>query len=502
MSIRLRLMVWQTGLVGLLAAGAALAIYAVVARQLVGQLESAIDQRALAASWNFQAALLARTRRGGVDYVLDPPQTVADADGRFLVQLVDPSGHIVGRSENLDRPLPIPAATLGLALAGQDSSTTLTIADEGFQIYNTPLLMEGRVMAVLQVAAPLQPVEDRLIRLRALLAAGVLGVTLLAAALGWFLATKAMRPVDRMTRSARSIGQSPDFSQRLPVPRRHDELGRLALTFNDLLDRLAAAFATQRRFLADASHELRTPLTLVQSNAELALHQGDQPPSERQDMLRTIAREAGRMGRLVADLLALARADESQPLARRRLALDTLLLEIYEQQRRLVDDVRLEVDTLEQVEVDGDPDRLKQLLLNLVDNALRYTPPGGAVSLGLVRQGDQVILRVADTGPGIPPEHQARIFDRFYRVDQPRSRDAGGSGLGLAICRWIAEAHGGQIEVTSQPGAGSTFTVVLPALDPGRSDREQPRPNSHPALRLPLARSGGRPKGRGAWREG
>ena len=495
MSIRLRLMVWHTALVGLLAAGAAIAIYAVVARQLVGQLESAIDQRALAASWNFQAALLERARQGGVDYVLDLPQAVADADGRFLVQLVDPSGHIVGRSENLARPLPIPATTLGLALAGQDSSTTLTIADERLQIYNTPLLMEGRVMAVLQVAAPLQPVEDELARLRLLLAAGVLGVTLLAAALGWFLATKAMRPVDRMTRSARAIGQSPDFSQRLPVPRRRDELGRLALTFNDLLDRLAAAFATQRRFLADASHELRTPLTLIQSNAELALHEGDPSPSERQDMLRTIAREAGRMGRLVADLLALARADEGQPLARRRLALDTLLLEVYEQQRRLVDDVRLDVAALEQVEVDGDPDRLKQLLLNLVDNALRYTPPGGAVGLGLVRQRDQAILRVTDTGPGIPPEHQARIFDRFYRLDQPRTRDAGGSGLGLAICRWIAEAHGGQIDVASQPGAGSTFTVLLPALDPGDSAQGQPRP----VPPFPLSETGGRPKGRGGW---
>src|SRR5262245_37808482 len=204
-------MVWHTALVGLLAAGAAIAIYAVVARQLVGQLESAIDQRALAASWNFQAALLERARQGGVDYVLDLPQAVADADGRFLVQLVDPSGHIVGQSENLARPLPIPATTLGLALAGQDSSTTLTIADERLQIYNTPLLMEGRVKAVLQVAAPLQPVEDELARLRLLLSAGVLGVTLLAAALGWFLATKAMRPVDRMTWSARVIGRSPDF---------------------------------------------------------------------------------------------------------------------------------------------------------------------------------------------------------------------------------------------------------------------------------------------------
>ena len=472
MSIRLRLMVWHTALVGLLLSGAAILVYVVVARQVTSRLDAAIDQRALAASWVVQTALIEEARRdrdGGAEEVLDLPPTVAEAGGSFLVQLVDPAGRLVGGSANLERPLPMPASALSLALAGRESVTTLTVAGEPLRIYNTPLQIDGRVVAVLQVAAPLRPLTDELARLRLLLVAGVLGVALLAAALGWFLATKAMGPVDRLTQAAHAIGWSADLDQRLPVPRQRDELRRLALTFNEMLGQLAAAFATQRRFLADASHELRAPLTLIQTHTELALREATPAGAPGPDHLGTIAREAGRMGRLVANLLALARADEPQPLLCRRLALDTLLLEVYEQGRVLAAGVNLTVEALEQVEVEGDPDRLKQLVLNLVDNALRYTPGGGTVALGLGREGAWAVLRVADTGPGIPPEHQARIFDRFYRVDQPRARGLGGSGLGLAICRWIAEAHGGRIEVESRPGAGATFRVFLPTAGPAVS---------------------------------
>jgi signal transduction histidine kinase len=270
-----------------------------------------------------------------------------------------------------------------------------------------------------------------------------------------------------MTQSAHAMGRSADLSQRLPVPRQRDELRRLALTFNEMLGRIAMAVAAQRQFLADASHELRTPLTLIQATAELSLRDDEGAITERHANLRTIARESNRMGRLVADLLVLARADEGQSLFRRQLSVDSLLLEVYEQQRVLATEVQLVIGALEQAEIDGDPDRLKQLFLNLIDNALRYTPTGGTVTLRLTRRRDWVALDVADTGPGIPAEHLPWIFDRFYRIDQPRSHGSGGSGLGLAICRWIAEAHGGRIEVTSQVGAGSTFTLFLPAVESG-----------------------------------
>jgi signal transduction histidine kinase len=283
-----------------------------------------------------------------------------------------------------------------------------------------------------------------------------------------------------MTRTAHAIGTSADFSSRLDEPPQADELGRLAHTFNDMLGQLDEAMKTQRRFLADASHELRSPLTAIRMNTEALLRGADADPAEREETLRAIARETDRMGRLVADLLALARADAGQPIEHRRVSLDALLLDVYQQERRLADGVHLTLGDLEQVEVDGDPDRLKQLLLNLVDNALRYTPCGGTVTLSVtgdggrrpaagapslpspVRRPPSAVVTVADTGAGIAPEHLPRVFDRFYRADPPRTRKTGGTGLGLAICKWVAEAHGGRIEVESRPGEGSTFRVYLP----------------------------------------
>ena len=273
-----------------------------------------------------------------------------------------------------------------------------------------------------------------------------------------------------MTRTARAIGHSADFSRRLEEPGEHDELGRLALTFNEMLADLDHAFTTQRRFLADASHELRTPLAAIRTNVEALLRGADADPEERDASLRAIARETDRMGRLVADLLALARADAGQPLVQKPVELDALLIEVYQQQRRLADGLNLSLGELEQVEIQGDPDRLKQLALNLVDNALRYTPPGGDVTLDVVREGDWAVLRVRDTGVGIPPLDLPHIFDRFYRVDRPRTRQAGGTGLGLAIAKWVAEAHGGRIDVESVVDKGSTFSVFLPARKPSVPD--------------------------------
>jgi signal transduction histidine kinase len=178
------------------------------------------------------------------------------------------------------------------------------------------------------------------------------------------------------------------------------------------------------------------------------------------------------MGRLVTDLLALARADAGQLLARRPLMLDAILVDVYQQARHQSPRVRLAIGELEQVEILGDPDRLKQLLSNLVDNACRYTPAGGSVTLGLVEQDGVALLSVHDTGPGIPPDALPHIFERFYRADHARSREVGGTGLGLAISRVIAEAHGGRIEVESRVGAGSTFTVHLPTRPPETSSGE------------------------------
>jgi signal transduction histidine kinase len=235
-----------------------------------------------------------------------------------------------------------------------------------------------------------------------------------------------------------------------------------------MLARLESLFHTQRRFLADVSHELRTPLTTIQGNVDLLCRGAAEDPQIRRETLAIIEGEVARMSRLVADLLLLARADAGIQLEVEPVELDTLLLEVYRQARLMSDGVDVRLGHEDQAVVMGDADRLRQLFLNLVDNALKYTPAGGQVKLSLYNEQDQVRVVVSDTGIGIPeedlqpgPSGLPLIFERFHRSDPARSQ--GGTGLGLSIAHWITQAHGGQVTVESQLGAGSRFTVLLPA---------------------------------------
>ncbi|MEZ4515355.1 MAG: ATP-binding protein [Chloroflexota bacterium] len=235
----------------------------------------------------------------------------------------------------------------------------------------------------------------------------------------------------------------------------------MARAFNQTLERLERLFRSQQRFLADVSHELRTPLTSMRGNMDIMqrMEQYDE------QSVVVIQEEMERMSRLLGDLLLLARADSGGlPIRHERVELDNLLFDVYRQMDRMEKQVDLELAEVDQVVVSGDDDRLKQLILNLVDNAIKYTPPGGRVSLSLTKDAGWAHIQVTDTGVGIPPEDLAHIFDRFYRVDKARTRSMGGSGLGLAIAKWVAQAHGGNIQVTSTVGQGTTFTVTLPIM--------------------------------------
>jgi len=279
---------------------------------------------------------------------------------------------------------------------------------------------------------------------------------------GFILATKSLAPLRWMADQARTITDK-NLHSRLDIGAATDELQLLSKSFNELLFRLDRSFETMRRFVADASHELRTPIAIIRGEADVALNQ-ERRPAEYRDSLAIIQDEARRLSRLIDDLLNLARADSGHVTLRiEEFYFSDLLADCCRSLHIVADAKRitLECRCPEDVSFSGDQELLRRLILNLLDNAIRYTPEGGKISVVLERNGGELRLQVADTGVGIDPEAARHVFERFYRGDQARSRQNGGFGLGLSIVRWIAESHNGTVEVSSKPGKGSTFTVLL-----------------------------------------
>jgi heavy metal sensor kinase len=288
-----------------------------------------------------------------------------------------------------------------------------------------------------------------------------------AVLVGRWIATRALEPVDRMITEVREITDGRSLHRRLPLPMEKDELGRLAETLNQMMARLERSFAALRRFTADASHELKTPLTVVRAGVERAITRPDLPHDTLAGLEETL-QEVNRMTELLESLLTLARADEGRAeLHREPVDLRTIMQEAEETAELLAEQAGVSVDIRmpsEPVILAADRSRIRQLILNLVENAVKYTPRGGRVSVELGASDGQVLLTIADTGIGIAAGDLPHIFDRFWRVDQARTRtsERPGVGLGLAISKWIAEAHGGTIDVQSRPGRGTTFTVGFP----------------------------------------
>ncbi|NWJ46857.1 MAG: HAMP domain-containing histidine kinase [Chloroflexi bacterium] len=294
-----------------------------------------------------------------------------------------------------------------------------------------------------------------------LLFVGLLGVS--AALIGArLLAGRALQPVSKMIQAAQTISHSRDFSHRLEVPLTTDELGRLADTFNEMLQNLEGAYQAQQRFVSDASHELRAPLTAIQGNLELLRRQRYMSEEEREEAFSEAERETERLTRLVADLLVLARADSGSQVRHGTVDLDEVVLEAFKEARKLAYGHSLTLEELEPVQLEGDRDRLKQLVLILLDNALKYTPESGAVILSLENLEGQANLTVRDNGVGIAEQELAHVFERFYRADPARGRDPGGTGLGLPIARWVVQQHSGTITLTSVLEQGTTVLVALP----------------------------------------
>jgi len=392
-----------------------------------------------------------------------------------LVIVADENGEIVGRSRNLTMFNDLLDPNAG---PYEESISIVQHGDTQLRVYTVPLPGSDPQDPhhYLQVARLLDTYEHlNRVSLTALLMGFAAATASLFVAV--LLTPGLFKPLEDMATAARQITRADDLSRRVPYAHRPDEIGDLARAFNQTLERLERLFRTQQRLLADVSHELRTPLTTIRGNLDLMRRMGETDP----ESFGAIQVEIERMTRLVGDLLLLARADSGGlPLERKLVELDNILFGVYRQVRMLEPPVEIELTAVDQVTVLGDADRLKQLILNLVENAVKYTPPGGMVSLSLSKEADWAFFEVSDTGVGIPAENLPHIFDRFYRVDKSRARAQGGSGLGLSIAQWVAQAHGGAIRVSSQVGEGTKFTVTLPiytqTIDSTGEDHEITRP--------------------------
>jgi heavy metal sensor kinase len=323
---------------------------------------------------------------------------------------------------------------------------------------------------IILVSQSLKAIDDELELLRRPLLFAGLAALLLAGLGGWLLARKSLAPVVDMAERARRIGAE-NMGEQLPVANPRDELGQLAVTFNELLARLHAAFERQRRFMADASHELRTPLLVMSSAAGVTLRKRRRKEDEYREAIQMMNEQTQRLSRIVKDMFTLARADAGRyPLDKRSLYLNDLLEEVARAARLLAAEKQVTLEITDSLEAGfhGDEDLLRRMILNLVDNAIKHTPPGGVVRLSLTEESRDYVISVSDTGPGIPLEAQAHVFERFYRADKSRSNsddgDGAGAGLGLSIASWIAQAHDGSLELMRSGHEGTTFTVRLPSI--------------------------------------
>jgi heavy metal sensor kinase len=378
----------------------------------------------------------------------------------IYIQLIDGGGKVVVKSSNLgEQELPVNTSLISQGFAGNVDIETLAAGDgASVRIMVSPLYLRDEVL-LLEVAQSLNHIDAAMSQVRLALLSSILVALILASISGGVIVRRALAPVSRITQTAQDIETSSDLSRRVGHSGPSDEIGELAATFDHMIQHLDRVFQSQKGFVADASHELRGPLTVIRGNLDLLKRKlGEE---DRRESLKAIEQESIEMSKIVDDFLLLAEVESGQPALQQTVWLKNIIAEEIIRAKALIGRRQIILERQEELTVQGDPQRLKQLLSNLVDNAIKHTPEDGTITLSLFQDGSWASMEVADNGIGISPEHLPHIFDRFYRVDKARSRGSGGTGLGLAIVKGIAEQHNGKVIVSSEPSKGSKFTVWL-----------------------------------------
>lgn len=461
MPLRVRLTLWYGSALAMVLITFSVVLYVITARNLRDDVDQSLEETATAAVRSLQ-------ERGFLP-LLDEEELMSQFPELARIdkffQIFSPSGTITIRSPNIrQHEVPLSRTALQATFNGQSILESAQYPNESpLRLISVPIIHRGNLLYIVQVGTSMKSIEDTLRRFLILLIVAMPIALAVSLAAGWFLAGRALRPVDAITLAAQRIAAG-DLSQRLTMPAAPDEIGRLAGTFNNMIGRLDASFQQIRQFTSDASHELRTPLTVMKGETELVLRR-PRGLEDYQSVLESNLEEIDRMTRIVEELLFLSRADmgevkmESMPVA-----LKALVEDIHRQATLLGQDRNIEVvlGIVMPASVQGDELRLRELLLNLVENAIKYSYPDGKVEIALATEGREAILSVTDRGIGITPGDQTKIFDRFFRTDGARAHTKKGTGLGLAICAWIVEVHKGRINVRSSVGHGSTFIVSLP----------------------------------------
>jgi two-component system, OmpR family, sensor kinase len=470
LSLRVKLTLYYIAILSAILLLFGMSIYAYSSRSLLMSIDDSL-------SYTLRSIDIKMALSAGIDLSNNQLPAVDDQGHLLLLspqitQVIDNQGLITDQMVPQNVQLPVDIEELQkLEIGTNEFKTVKMVNGETYRIATRRVKdYEGDGSYYIRLGQSLESIQKERRNLLIILGVAIPLVLLLGSLGGLLLANQALRPVDRITRTAEQIGAG-DLTERVPVPAKMDEIGRLAGTFNRMISRLQAAFERQRQFTSDASHELRTPLAVMRGDIEITLRR-ERTPEEYRRVLTSNLEEIIRLSRLVEDLLMLARADAGRlELRRETIDLNKLCQQMVEYISPLA---QQKGQTLAyyppngirgEMIISGDIQRIKQLLLNLLDNAIKYTDFSGNVTLGLSGEEMNAIITVADTGRGIPPEDLPHIFERFFRKSKSTSdRSATGFGLGLSIVKWIVDSHGGKIQAHSVVGKGTTFTVKFPLM--------------------------------------